>query len=256
MTAEPNGHENAPALITLAYSRSARIVAIPGGEKYRQAQTTLQAAGFQHRANGTYVLPPNTLAETADTAASMADLIRLAQAQWTTITTSSRPYIGDIGQDIATHLPGTWSASVDVYSHPVWQTDLEPWLWDTGELSHAVRTSRIPYAALLKDGQGTELLLVERPGHASGYLVGAFVPEAFEGNAKDPNAPRSIVLPGSPIAAARAIVDQFLPAYHQADYDRRITEMAAALDQTSREHVEWQSMAESGRYSDATPHGP
>ncbi|MFD5747452.1 hypothetical protein [Streptomyces sp. NPDC127033] len=44
------------------------------------------------------------------------------------MATSPRRYLGDIADHIAEQLPGTWMASVTVYSHPVWQEDLVAWL--------------------------------------------------------------------------------------------------------------------------------
>ncbi|MEU7279862.1 hypothetical protein AB0A69_13915 [Streptomyces sp. NPDC045431] len=42
-----------------------------------------------------------------------------------------------------------WSATVQIYSHPVWQEDLVPWIGDSGELGRALQREPIPYAATL-----------------------------------------------------------------------------------------------------------
>jgi hypothetical protein len=241
----------ADAQIILAYSRDAGIVAIAGGEKYPWAHTALEETGFQRGEAGIYRLP----ADDPDAArATVADLIRCAERHSTSVTTSSRRFIGEAARDIARLLPGAWEPAVEIYSHPVWQEDLVPWLWDSGELGRAVQTARIPYAATLTHTtSGTTLLLVERPGHQLGYLIGAFAPESFEEGNGDPHAPRSIVLPPSPAPAAQAITDRYLPAYDRAVHARRMETVATVLGRIRIEHDAWAAMVASGRYSDATP---
>ncbi|MHA5054167.1 hypothetical protein [Streptomyces sp. SD15] len=168
--------------------------------------------------------------------------------------TSSRRFIGDAARDLARQLPGQWHTSVEIYSHPAWQEDLVPWIWDSGELGRALQSERISYAATLTDMvQGTTLLFVERPGRQLDYLVGAFAPEGLDEGYGDPHAPRSIVL--SPFAgrAAQAVTDRYLPSYEQAVHARRTATIAAVLRGIRSEHDTWQSMVASGRYSDATP---
>ncbi|MEV6423700.1 hypothetical protein [Streptomyces sp. NPDC051662] len=151
--------------ITLSFSRDTGIVAIAHGEQYPWAQTALETAGFQFGDYGTYVLS----ADDPDTArATVTALVRAAQRHRIIVTTSSRRFLGDIAQDLAAQLPGRWAAALEVYNHPVWQEDLVPWLWDSGELSQAVQTGRVPYAARLGDGADISLLLIERPGHDQG----------------------------------------------------------------------------------------
>jgi hypothetical protein len=229
--------ETIPAQITLAFSPTAGIVATPGGEQYQRAQTALDQSGFQPRPDGTYVLPhcdPETMR------AACVDLARIAECRLTEVTVSPRRYLGDVADEIAAQLPGTWSASVEVYSHPAWQQDLLPWLWDAGELIHTVRHARIPYAAVLSEdahaGAGVKLLLIERPGPQGGYLVGALTPHGFGADDREPL--RSVVVPAAwgPQSAARAIIDRLLPAYHRALHTRRIAAVAAALGRIRAEH--------------------
>jgi hypothetical protein len=149
-----------PAEITLALSASAGIVAVAHGERYRWAQTALKRVGFQRRDDGTFALAVNNPQTARD---AVHQLIPTARRHQATVTASNRRYLGDVADEIATHLPGTWSAKVEVYSHPLWQHDLLPWLWDAGELIHAVQTERLPYTAILTEDTGIELLLTERP---------------------------------------------------------------------------------------------
>lgn len=164
--------------------------------------------------------------------------------------TSSRRFLGDIAQDLAAHLPGRWTAELNVYSHPVWQEDLVPWLWDSGELSQAVQTGRVPYAARLCDGADISLLLIERPGHDHGYVIGAFAPEPFDDNYEEPHAPRSAILPADSALAAGIVTSQFLPAYHRALDARRLNTITAALNLIHEERQALQAVRESGRYTD------
>ncbi|MEU0426122.1 hypothetical protein ABZ235_21390 [Streptomyces canus] len=168
--------------------------------------------------------------------------------------TSSRRFIGDAARDLARQLPGQWHASVDIYSHPAWQEDLVPWIWDSGELGRAFQSERIPYAATVTDTvNGTTLLFVERPGRQLDYLLGAFAPEGLEERYGDPHAPRSIVLPPFAGRAAQAVADRYLPSYEQAVHAQRTSAIAAVLGSTRSEHDTWQAIVASGRYSDATP---
>ncbi|WP_206342755.1 hypothetical protein [Streptomyces ureilyticus] len=242
-----------PAEITLVLSASAGIVAVAHGERYRWAQTALQRVGFQRRDNGTSALAVNDPQAARDT---VHQLIRTARRHQATVTASSRRYLGDIADEMAAHLPGQWSARVGVHSHPVWQHDLVPWLWDAGELIRAVQTERLPYTAVLTDGTGIELLLVERPGHQSDYLLGAFAPNGFDEHVAKTSPPGSIVLPAAPEQAARAIADRFLPAYHHALHARRWATVAFALERIREEYDTRQAVKESGRFSDASPLDP
>jgi|GEM_PF-3235680 hypothetical protein len=238
----------AEAQIILSHSRESGIVAIASGEQYRWAHTALAESGFQRDDDGVWHLPAG------GTKTTVVDLIGCAKRHRTSVHTSSRRFIGDAARDLARLLPGQWHASVESYSHPAWQEDLVPWIWDSGELGRAVQSERIPYAALLTDAvQGTTLLFIERPGRQLDYLVGAFSPEGLEGGYGDPHAPRSIVLPPFAGRAARVLTGRYLPAYEQAVHARQTAAIAAVLGDIRCEHDTWQARNASGRYSDATP---
>ncbi|MFF5488549.1 hypothetical protein [Streptomyces virginiae] len=163
---------------------------------------------------------------------------------------SARPYLGDYATALADGLPGTWTVKVEVYAHPVWQEDLVPLLWDAGELIDSVEHIRIPYAAQLANGAGTELLLVERPGSAHEYLLGAFVSTTFDDNYADPHAPSSVVLPPDAAHAARLVTGTFLPAYEQAVHERLLVAVEAAHGRLEELHAAWTAIQQSGRYND------
>lgn len=238
----------AEAQIILSHSRESGIVAIASGEQYPWAQTALAESGFQRNDEGVYHLPSD------GTGTTVVDLVACAKRHHTSVHTSSRPFIGDAARDLACRLPGRWRASVDIYSHPTWQEDLVPWIWDSGELGRALQSERIPYAATLTDTvQGTMLLLVERPGHQLDYLVGAYAPESLGEGYGDPHAPRSIVLPPFPGRAAQAVAERYLPFHEQAVHARRTAAIAAVLGDVRSKHATWQAMVDSGRDSDATP---
>ncbi|MEW1599416.1 hypothetical protein [Streptomyces sp. NPDC093808] len=171
----------AEAQIVLSHSRESGIVAIATGEQYPWAHTALAESGFQRDDDGVWHLPAHGAGTT------VVDLVRCAKRHRTSVHTSSRRFIGDAARDLARLLPGQWHASVEIYSHPAWQEDLAPWIWDSGELGRAVQSERIPYAALLTDAtQGTTLLFIERPGRQLDYLVCAFSPEGLEGGTAIP----------------------------------------------------------------------
>ncbi|MFJ6071596.1 hypothetical protein ACIQFU_12270 [Streptomyces sp. NPDC093065] len=238
----------AEAQIILSHSREFGIVGLASGEQYKWAHTALAESGFQRGEAGAWHLPAG------DTGTTVLDLVRCAQRHRTSVHTSSRRFIGDAASDLARQLPGRWEASVELYSHPAWQEDVVPWIWDGGELGRALQNERIPYAAILTDTvHDTTLLFAERPGSHLDYLVGAFAPEGFEEGYGDPHAPHSIVLPPLPGRAAQALTDRYLPAYDRAVHARRTAAIAAALVEIRSEYETWQAMVASGRYSDATP---
>ncbi|MFE9905046.1 hypothetical protein [Streptomyces achromogenes] len=217
----------ADAQITLTYSRNIGVVAIATGKHYESAEKVLSATGFRRGEGGTYHVSD---ADEAATREALARLVRSARASGIEVAASSRRFIGDAARDIARLLPGQWDTQVEIYAHPVWQEDLLPYLWASGDLAHAVRAARIPYAATLTNrATDTTLLLAERPAHQLGYLVGAFAPEAFGEVDGDPHTPRSIVVLPLPGPAAQAITERYLPAYERAVHERRITMVAEAL---------------------------
>ncbi|WP_254647157.1 hypothetical protein [Streptomyces sp. GbtcB6] len=241
---------NPPAQITLATSRALGLVAIASGEEYQQAHHALQDAGFNRLPNGVFAAPL-TGPEAARSTASA--LVHHAHQHGATTTPSPRPYLGDIGTEIASRLPGTWSATLEIYSHPLVQEDLWYGLWDAGDIHRALVEHRIPFASVLENTAGTELLLIERPGHRSGYLLGALTEHEKEDPHDDPATPRSIVLPADPGLAAHAVTHTFLPAYRRALHHRDLNTVLRALERIREEHETLQAIKESGRYSDGVP---
>ncbi|MFI0776184.1 hypothetical protein [Streptomyces sp. NPDC021212] len=240
----------AEAQIILSHSRDSGIVAIASGEQYPWAHTALAESGFKRDDAGVHHLPADGNGTT------VADLVTCAKRHRTSVHTSSRRFIGDAACDLARQLPGQWNTSVGIYSHPAWQEDLVPWIWDSGELGRALQRERIPYAATLTDpASGTNLLLIERPGHQHDYLVGAFAPGPFDGGYGDPHAPHGIVLPPSPGPAAKTITDQYLPGYDRAVHTRKTAAVADALDRIRTEHHAWTAQVASGWHSDTSPLG-
>ncbi|MEU9939083.1 hypothetical protein [Streptomyces lavendulae] len=241
-TPRPRG----PAQIILALSPADGLVAVPVGEQYRWADTALRLTpGFERRSDSTYALhdvdnaKPNLLA-----------LAENARRHRVLLFGGARPYLGDYAAALAADLPGSWTVKVEVLSHPVWQEDLVPLLWDAGELIRAVEHGRIPYSVHLDDGTGRELLLVERPGSAEEYVLGAFASAAFDDNYDDPSAPSSVVLPSDPALAATLVAEAFLPSYEQAVHTRLLAAVEAAHDRLEELHGTWTAIEQSGRYSD------
>ncbi|GGQ83355.1 hypothetical protein [Streptomyces asoensis] len=164
------------AQIILAHSRESGIVAIASGERFAWAHTALAESGFQRDDEGVWHLPAD------GTQTTVVDLVTCAKRHRTRVHTSIRRFIGDAARDLARLLPGQWHASVEIYSHPAWQEDLVPWIWDSGELGRAVQTERIPYAALLTDAvQRTALLFIERPGRQLDYWSEPSRPRDWKG---------------------------------------------------------------------------
>ncbi|KUH38572.1 MULTISPECIES: hypothetical protein [Streptomyces] len=211
------------AEIILSTSASVGLVAIPVGEQYRWADTALLVTnGFERHNNGVHVLR-----ELKAMPQVMPALARAARQHRVVLTASPRPYLGDYAHELVTHLPGTWRAKVEVYAHPVWQEDWMPLLWDSGELTEAMEHRRIPYGAVLSDGAGTELLLIEHPGSARAYLLGACATSTFDDNYQNPYAPKSVTLPAFARLATSQVATEFLPAYERALHERLLAAVEA-----------------------------
>ncbi|MBQ0855481.1 hypothetical protein J8N05_45775 [Streptomyces sp. BH-SS-21] len=233
------------AVITLCTSRTLGLVVTTYGEEFRKAGDVLRDAGLRRLPNGAFVAP---LADTQTARATASALVHHAHEHGVTLATSSRPYLGDIGTEIAARLPGTWSAELQIYSHPEWQQDLWTGLWSAGEIHQALEDHLIPFASVLTSDAGTELLLVERPGHHNGYLIGALADDTdhTQHAHDDPTRPRSIVLPDDPALAAQAVVRTFLPAVQRALHNRNLETVLAALTRIRREHQALQDIKGSG----------
>ncbi|MFJ7969462.1 hypothetical protein [Streptomyces sp. NPDC096324] len=238
------------AEITLATSRTFGLVAIASGEKYQNAEHALKAAGFSRLPNGAFTFP---LTDPQATRATASALVHHAHAHCATLTTSSRPYLGDFGSDVAARLPGSWSAELQILSHPLWQEDLWPMLWEAGEIHRALEDHRIPFTCVLKNGADTELLLIERPGHRNDFLLGALTDREQEDPRQDPTTPAGVVLPADPSLAAHAISHTFLSAYRRALHNQDLHIVLDGLERIREEHETLQVIKDSGRYSDGVP---
>ncbi|MEU8784839.1 hypothetical protein [Streptomyces sp. NPDC048637] len=241
---------NSPAEIALSTSRTLGLVAIASGDQYRQANQALAEAGFSRQPSGAYT---SSLADAQAARNTASALMHHAHEHGVTVISSTRPYLGDFGAEVAARLPGAWSAELEIYSLPLWQEDLWPALWEAGEIHRALEDHRIPFASVLKNGTGTDLLLIERPGHRSGYLLGALTEHEKEDVRNDPATPHTMALPAEPGRAASAITHTFLPAYRRALHNRAVNSVLSALERIREEHQTLQAIKDSGRYSDGVP---
>ncbi|AJT62521.1 hypothetical protein T261_0832 [Streptomyces lydicus] len=143
-----------------------------------------------------------------------------------TVTTSERPYLGDVASVIAQGLPGRWEAEIEHYPEEQNPGALLDFLWDSGPYTANLENHRVPCAAILRDGAGTELLLLERPrdGH---YLVAALLPDGDHVNVTAPG-PRSIAEPNAHFAAS-AVSARLLPEYERALHLSRLREVEEDL---------------------------
>ncbi|NEB09787.1 hypothetical protein G3I32_13090 [Streptomyces coelicoflavus] len=236
--------------IALSTSAALGLVAIAVGENYQKANQAIEAAGLTRQPGGAYAVPL-TDPKAARRAASA--LAAHGHEHGIALVTSTRRYLGDVGTEIAAQLPGNWSAQLEIYSLPLWQDDLWCQLWEAGEIHAALQNHNVPFASVLKDGQGTELLLMERPGHSSGYLLGALTDHEKEDVLEDPTTPSTMVLPAEPDRAAALIAGTFLPLYRNAVHHRDLNFVLAALERIRGEHRRLQGMKESGHYADGVP---
>ncbi|WP_420036034.1 hypothetical protein ACN2WE_30870 [Streptomyces sp. cg28] len=236
--------------IILSTSRTLGLVALAAGENHTRATQVLEDAGFTRQTSGAYAV---SLDDAQAARRSASALAAHATEHGIALITSTRPYLGDIGTEITDRLPGTWTAQLHVYANPLWQEDLWWPLWEAGEIHRALQDHRIPFASVLEDGKGTELLLIERPGHPTGYLIGALTEDEKEDVLKDPTTPKTMVLPAEPDRAATAIVNTFLPALRHAMHLRDLNSVLFALDRIRTGHDRLQSIKSTGLYATGVP---
>ncbi|MFE0772187.1 hypothetical protein [Streptomyces sp. NPDC058861] len=237
------------AQIILYASPAVGLVAVFGGEQHRWAEIALRVTGgFEQREDGTYALrDPESIPQ------ALPVLVDTAERYRATLTVSSRPYLGDYASDLAARLPGAWTTRVEIYSHPVRQGNWVPFLWNSGDLAEAMQHHRVPYAAVLDNGVGTELLLIEHPGSATKFLLGAASCTGFDDNYANAHAPAAVILPDDPRRAAARVEQHFLPAYERALHQRLLATVEDGQARLAELDETWAAIDLSGRDSDGTP---
>uniref|UniRef100_UPI003A89536D hypothetical protein n=1 Tax=Streptomyces sp. T028 TaxID=3394379 RepID=UPI003A89536D len=192
---------------------------LPSGDGHRWAETALDLAGFATDRDGIYQLP---LDEPIKAREALVHLHQAARDCRATVITREGPYLGDIASVVCEGLPGPWEATIETFPSQRTPGDLLERMWTSGPLMSSLEKIRVPCAAILLDGAGTELLLVEQPGDRQ-YLVGALLPSPDHVNAIAPG-PRSIIAHNAHLTAG-AIRNRLLPEYEQAVHLSRLREV-------------------------------
>ncbi|MEU7117949.1 hypothetical protein [Streptomyces zaomyceticus] len=122
---------------------------------------------------------------------------------------------------MADDLPGAWEGTIERFPQKSNQDGLTSWLWNTGPLLATMTNYRVPCAAILRDGAGTELLLAQRPWDGQ-YLAGALLPSPDHLNVTAP-APRCVAARTIAGLAAK-IGASLLPEYEHAVLLSRLEE--------------------------------
>ncbi|MEV7196900.1 hypothetical protein AB0N81_34630 [Streptomyces sp. NPDC093510] len=219
------------AKITLYLSAHNKIIALPSGTGRRWAETALDLSDFTKSHDPTRTL---ALDDQARARQALTHLHQAARDCQVTIATHPRPYLGDIAESIVAALPGHWMADVEPLpqeqDHPYYLRDF---VWEAGEVSDLLDRSPLGFAALLRDGGGTELLLVERPSDGA-YMVGALIPSPDHVHVTAP-APRSVIASDARLAA-RFTQTRLLPDYKRAVLLSRLDEAERDLHWAREEH--------------------
>ncbi|WP_172381122.1 hypothetical protein [Streptomyces sp. MNP-20] len=211
------------AQITLYLSARDKIIALPSGTGRRWAETALNLAGITENHDQIHTLP---LDDQAKARQALTHLHQAALDCQVTITTHPRPYLGDIAETIAMELPGHWQADTTDLRHQQDQDHLRDFLWESGVLYGLLESARLGFAAILRDGGGTELLLVERPSDGS-YVAGAMMVSPDHLQVTGP-APRSVIASDARLMT-RFIQTRLLPDYERALHLSRLHEMERDL---------------------------
>ncbi|MEU1329492.1 hypothetical protein [Streptomyces sp. NPDC005865] len=218
------------AKITLYLSARDKIIALPSGTGRRWAETALDLADFAKSHDQTRTL---ALDDQARARQALTHLHQAARDCQVAIATHPRPYLGDIAEAIVAALPGHWRADVEPLSQEQDPHYLRDFLWETGEIYDLLDKTRLGFAAILRDGGSTELLLVERPSDGA-YLVGALIPSPDYVEVTAP-APRSIIASDARLAA-RFTETRLLPDYKRAVHLSRLDEAERDLRWAREDH--------------------
>ncbi|MFE7272450.1 hypothetical protein [Streptomyces sp. NPDC057623] len=154
-------------------------------------------------------------------------LHQTAQDCQTKVITSERPYFGDIAHAVAEALPGQWEVSIEHYPDGAIPADVLDWVWEAGPALSTQPAYRTPGAAFLRDGGGTELLLVERPRDGR-YLIGALMPSPDHLHVVGAG-PRTVSAATAREAAAD-VRSRLLPEFEQLMHLSRLREVQQDLD--------------------------
>ncbi|KMS74105.1 hypothetical protein ACM01_15925 [Streptomyces viridochromogenes] len=211
------------AEITLHLAAGNTIVALASGERHRWATTALELAGFTRRQGDAHRLSLDDRAQARE-ALTLYQTARDCQAK---VTTSERPYLGDIAHVIAERLPGQWDVSIEHYPDGIIPAQLLGWVWEASPVMSALSKYRTSGAAILRDGAGTELLLAERPWDGR-YVVAALLPSPDHLHVTGAG-PRTVVATHAHAAAAD-VRSLLLPEFEQLVHLARLREVQEDLD--------------------------
>ncbi|GGU55212.1 hypothetical protein GCM10010211_19870 [Streptomyces albospinus] len=223
--------------ITLYLSARDKIIALPSGTRRRWAETALDLAGFAQSHDQIHTL---SLDDQAQARQALTHLHQAARDCQVTVATHPRPYLGDIAEAIVAALPGHWMATVEPLRRRQDQHNLREFLWEAGSLYDLLERNRLGFAAILRDGGGTELLLIERPSDGL-YMVGALTPSPDHVQVTM-SAPRSVIASDARLAA-RFVHARLLPDYERAVHLSRLYE--------AEEDLRWAQEHEPERYDTA-----
>lgn len=128
---------------------------------------------------------------------------------------------------MAEALPGQWDVSIEHYPDGTIPAQLLDWVWEAAPVLSTLTKYRLPGAAILRDGVGTELLLAERPWDGR-YLIGTLLPSPDHLNVTGAG-PRTVVATTAREAAAD-VRSLLLPSFEQLVHLARIREVQEDLD--------------------------
>ncbi|MEU1073544.1 MULTISPECIES: hypothetical protein [unclassified Streptomyces] len=222
------------AEITLYLSAHDKIIALASGASRRWAETALDLAGFTRNHDQVRTLP---LADQAGARQALTHLHQTARDCQVSVVTHPHPYLGDVAEAIVAALPGHWMADVEPLREEHDKHHLREYLWATDAMNHSLDKNGPGFAAVLRDGGGTELLLIEHPSDGS-YAVGALVPSPDYVRVTAP-APRSITADEAWLAAG-LIQRRLLPDYERAVHLSRLDE--------AEHDLRWAQERESGTH--------
>ncbi|MGW7303981.1 hypothetical protein ACWGI1_00195 [Streptomyces sp. NPDC054835] len=236
------------ASITLYSSPRDGIIALPSGPASRWAVTALDLAQFESADEGVHVLPTSDLVRVKDS----LDTLYVNAARFdVAVSTTTDPFIGDVGRGLARRLDGSWRVEVGNFMlSPSNARSSMRFLWDSVEgplacvlKSHADDVAAVAF--LRSDETGFELAALRSPRDGQ-IVVGALAPEADFASLATV-VPVSVTAPDLP-AVLEQVAQVFLPSYehalaqgHHRLLERHLDRIRAAQDSSERPDIWWLS---------------
>ncbi|KUO04686.1 hypothetical protein [Streptomyces caeruleatus] len=118
---------------------------------------------------------------------------------------------------LAGELPGDWTSTYHPYDDKDDLAELTDQIWDLDLVAAALAEQPLQQAAVLSRPDGTQLVVLDRPGAREGFLIAAVAPRDLPDEAyRDVREPNGIALADDPFLGAEQVAGDLLARYETA----------------------------------------